>query len=144
MNFFLFLWLIFALLNPDPDPGSPLNLDPDPLHCFHEYISTCYYSPYMQILSSSCKTVLFLEVELSGLHVPTTSSKLPRRDSLKAAPHGRQLKHICDGTGHSYKQGFSQRKYNLKKTNQNLCILKVVELSYRLPSIKVLFSRTPL
>ncbi len=45
----------------------------------------------MQILYSSSKTVLFLEVELGGLHVPTTSSKLPRRDSLKAAPHGRPL-----------------------------------------------------
>jgi hypothetical protein len=32
INFFLSLWVIFALLDPDPDPGSPLNLDPDPQH----------------------------------------------------------------------------------------------------------------
>ncbi len=88
---FLLLWLNVDLLEPDPDPGIPLNPDPDPQHCFREYNSICFHSPYMQILYSSCKTVLFLEVELSGLHVPTTSSKLPRRDSLKAAPHCRPL-----------------------------------------------------
>ncbi len=36
-NCFLFLWVIFALLDPDPDtdPGIPLNpdTDPDPQHC---------------------------------------------------------------------------------------------------------------
>jgi hypothetical protein len=32
INFFLFLWVIFALL--DPDPGTPLNPAPDPQHCF--------------------------------------------------------------------------------------------------------------
>jgi hypothetical protein len=25
---FLCLWVIFALLDPDPDPGTPLNPDP--------------------------------------------------------------------------------------------------------------------
>jgi hypothetical protein len=28
VNFFLFLWVFFVLLNPDPDPGTPLNPDP--------------------------------------------------------------------------------------------------------------------
>jgi hypothetical protein len=28
LNFFLFLWVIFALMDPDPDPQ--LNADPDP------------------------------------------------------------------------------------------------------------------
>jgi hypothetical protein len=28
MNFFLFLWVIFALLDPDPDPLTWLNTDP--------------------------------------------------------------------------------------------------------------------
>ncbi len=31
INFFLCLWVIFALLDPDPDPGTSLN--PDPQHC---------------------------------------------------------------------------------------------------------------
>jgi hypothetical protein len=29
INLFLFLWVIFALLDPDTDPETPLNLDPD-------------------------------------------------------------------------------------------------------------------
>jgi hypothetical protein len=33
-SFFLCLWVIFALLDPDTDPGTPLNTDPDPQHCF--------------------------------------------------------------------------------------------------------------
>jgi hypothetical protein len=33
INFFLFLWVIFALLDLDPDPGTPLNPDPAPQHC---------------------------------------------------------------------------------------------------------------
>jgi len=32
VNFFLCLWVIFALLDPDTDPGTPLNPDPDPEH----------------------------------------------------------------------------------------------------------------
>jgi hypothetical protein len=32
INFFLCLWVIFTLLDPDTDPGTPLNPDPDPLH----------------------------------------------------------------------------------------------------------------
>jgi hypothetical protein len=31
INFLLCLWVIFPLLDPDPDPGTPLN--PDPQHC---------------------------------------------------------------------------------------------------------------
>jgi hypothetical protein len=30
MNLFQFLWVIFALLDPDTDPGTPLNPDTDP------------------------------------------------------------------------------------------------------------------
>jgi hypothetical protein len=30
INFFLCLWVIFVLLDPDTDPGTPLN--PDPQH----------------------------------------------------------------------------------------------------------------
>ncbi len=35
MNFFLFLWVISALLGPHPDTetGTPLNPDPDTQHC---------------------------------------------------------------------------------------------------------------
>jgi hypothetical protein len=29
-NFFLLLWVIFALLDPDTDSGTPVNPDPDP------------------------------------------------------------------------------------------------------------------
>ncbi len=36
MNFYLRLWVIFALLDPDPDPdtdpGTPLNPDPIRIH----------------------------------------------------------------------------------------------------------------
>jgi hypothetical protein len=28
LNFFLFLWVIFALLDPDPDPATQFNADP--------------------------------------------------------------------------------------------------------------------
>jgi hypothetical protein len=28
LDFFLFLWVIFALLDPDPDPATPINADP--------------------------------------------------------------------------------------------------------------------
>jgi hypothetical protein len=30
----LFLWDIFALLDPDPDPATQINADPDPKPCF--------------------------------------------------------------------------------------------------------------
>ncbi len=30
LYFFLFLWVIFALLDPDPDPATQINADPDP------------------------------------------------------------------------------------------------------------------
>jgi hypothetical protein len=30
LDFFLFLWVIFALLDPDPDPATKINADPDP------------------------------------------------------------------------------------------------------------------
>jgi hypothetical protein len=43
INFFQCLWVIFARLDPDQDPdsgsgtdpGTPLNPDPDPQHCFY-------------------------------------------------------------------------------------------------------------
>jgi hypothetical protein len=28
LDFFLFLWVIFALLDPDPDPATQINTDP--------------------------------------------------------------------------------------------------------------------
>jgi hypothetical protein len=30
LYFFLNLWVIFALLDPDPDPATQINADPDP------------------------------------------------------------------------------------------------------------------
>jgi hypothetical protein len=30
LYFFLYLWVIFALLDPDPDPASQIYADPDP------------------------------------------------------------------------------------------------------------------
>ena len=30
LDFFLYLWVIFALLDPDPDPATQINADPDP------------------------------------------------------------------------------------------------------------------
>ncbi len=30
LDFFLFLWVIFALLDPDPDPATQINADPKP------------------------------------------------------------------------------------------------------------------
>ncbi len=30
LYFFLYLWVIFALLDPDPDPATQINADPDP------------------------------------------------------------------------------------------------------------------
>jgi hypothetical protein len=34
INFFQCLWVIFALLDPDTDQGTPLN--PDPQHCLNK------------------------------------------------------------------------------------------------------------
>ncbi len=34
INFFLCLWVIFALLYPDMDAGTPLNPDLDQQHCY--------------------------------------------------------------------------------------------------------------
>jgi hypothetical protein len=31
--YFLFLWAIFALLDPDPDPATQIKADPDPKPC---------------------------------------------------------------------------------------------------------------
>jgi hypothetical protein len=33
LDFFLFLWVIFALLDPDPDPATQIIPDPDPKPC---------------------------------------------------------------------------------------------------------------
>ncbi len=33
LDFFLFLWVIFALLDPDPDPATQIFADPDPKPC---------------------------------------------------------------------------------------------------------------
>jgi hypothetical protein len=35
LNFFLFLWVIFAILDPDPDHWDPIESgsNPDPQHC---------------------------------------------------------------------------------------------------------------
>jgi hypothetical protein len=44
-NFFLCLWVIFALVDPDPDtdPGTPLN--PDPQHWMVRYAAYLSFSP---------------------------------------------------------------------------------------------------
>jgi hypothetical protein len=36
LYFFLFLWVIFALLDPDPDPATQINADRDPKPCLKE------------------------------------------------------------------------------------------------------------
>jgi hypothetical protein len=33
LYFFLLLWVIFALLDPNPDPATQMNADPDPQPC---------------------------------------------------------------------------------------------------------------
>jgi hypothetical protein len=42
LDFFLFLCVIFALLDPDPDPATQINADPDtdpdPKPCFDQQI----------------------------------------------------------------------------------------------------------
>jgi hypothetical protein len=44
LSFFLFFWVIFALLDPDPDPAAQINADPnpdtdpDPKPCLSTYI----------------------------------------------------------------------------------------------------------
>jgi hypothetical protein len=35
LYFFLYLWVIFALLDPDPEPATQINADPDPQPCFN-------------------------------------------------------------------------------------------------------------
>ncbi len=39
LDYFLFLWVIFALLDPDPDPATQINADPDtdPKICMRGY-----------------------------------------------------------------------------------------------------------
>jgi hypothetical protein len=41
LDFFLFLWVIFALLDPDPDPATQINADPDPKPC--RYVNVRFY-----------------------------------------------------------------------------------------------------
>jgi hypothetical protein len=36
-NFSLYLWVIFALLDPAPDPATQINADPDPQPCCRAY-----------------------------------------------------------------------------------------------------------
>jgi len=35
------LWVIFALLNPEPDPATQINADPDPQPCFLHFEGQC-------------------------------------------------------------------------------------------------------
>jgi hypothetical protein len=35
LYFFLFLWVIFALLDPELDPATQINADPDPQPCLY-------------------------------------------------------------------------------------------------------------
>jgi hypothetical protein len=37
----IYLWIIFALLDPDQDPATQINADPDPHLWFLEVISHC-------------------------------------------------------------------------------------------------------
>ncbi len=46
-NFFLLLWVIFALLDPDPDPLARLN--PDPIQIRNPALSTCIFHVKIQL-----------------------------------------------------------------------------------------------
>ncbi len=60
MNFFLLLWVIFALLSPDPDSGSgstgPIesgsNPDPDPKPCFFRKLSSVFSHSFFVLYNS--------------------------------------------------------------------------------------------
>ncbi len=65
MKFFLqFLWVIFALLDPDPDPGTPFNPDPDPQHCIkvmrirNSGVVVSFFSRFSSIYSFSIADIL--------------------------------------------------------------------------------------
>ncbi len=38
LNFFLLLWVILALLDPDPEYGSGANSYSDPQPCFYDFL----------------------------------------------------------------------------------------------------------
>jgi hypothetical protein len=56
LTFFLSLWVIFALLGPDKDPGAPLNPDPDPQHWYLEtsYPFLCHIGVVSQLSKALC------------------------------------------------------------------------------------------
>jgi hypothetical protein len=53
LYFFLYLWVVFALLDPDPDtdPPTQINVDPDPQPC-HKASSQIILSKVAAVLGS--------------------------------------------------------------------------------------------
>jgi hypothetical protein len=41
---FISSWILIRIRNADPDPGDKSNADPDPKHCYYEYV--CIYSMF--------------------------------------------------------------------------------------------------
>ncbi len=63
--FFLFLWVNFALLDPDPDSESgSTDLDPDPEHCSKQINLLVVFFPVADIQLGCAPILLEIEVEV--------------------------------------------------------------------------------
>jgi hypothetical protein len=88
LYFYLFLWVIFALLDPDPrlnadpDPATQINADPDPdpQPCYLPSQATGYTSSRVLIHLAYCLSVP------SGLHVGLESCWLYTGGSMVTSP----------------------------------------------------------
>jgi hypothetical protein len=58
---FLCLWIIFALLDQDTDPGIPLNPDPDPQH-WSARVSTLNFNEVTAGVHNSNKFDIFIDI----------------------------------------------------------------------------------
>ncbi len=57
LDFFLFLWVIFALMDPDPDPATQINADPDPKPCFESWYCISRTPPSFSGIACFCRLV---------------------------------------------------------------------------------------
>jgi hypothetical protein len=66
--FFLFFWVIFALLDPDPDPAAQINADPDtdpdPKPCISQSLGSDYD---LLLFYFFLRPELFLRIRVKGL-----------------------------------------------------------------------------
>ncbi len=104
LNFFLILWVIFALLDPDPDPLSWLNLDPK--HCSRPYVmhACSYNSTHILVIIERIKPLSNYTEE-----TPTKSSTW--RTEQESPVRGRRGKQLSETDGSAWSHHSPQRTW---------------------------------